>query len=341
MEKYIEQEDGLAKQIQSAAADLHRRLLQVDADEIGMPEHCLAYFKISHSKRLFFSIQTSAHLLYRSISMTGKMLTDLVVMDYGAGVGTLYLLAKMIGCKKVVYNDHLDDWKTSAELVAKAIGVEIDVYIVGDIADCLDKLEALQIRCDIITSRNVIEHIYKLDVFYKAIRERQPQALIFSSTTANKSNPAAVLKHALWHRKWEKVFREKRMKIIERNSNGLNSEALSRLASATRGMAADELMHAIKNFEVSGTLPDPSVHGSNTCDPQNGVWAEHLLSKEQYRKLIGEDRYEIQFAPGFWDTHYSKTYKNMAGKLLNRLMRQKGETAMKLAPFIYVIAKPR
>ena len=57
-------------------------------------------------------------------------------------------------------------------------------YIVGDIDDTLSALNHKNIQCDIITSRNVIEHIYKLDDFYDAIAHAQPEAWIYSSTTA-------------------------------------------------------------------------------------------------------------------------------------------------------------
>ena len=192
MDKFLPFEDDAGRMINAAAAELHSRLLKIDANKLGMPEHCLAYFVSSHSKRLFFSTETSAHILYRSIRLTGKPISEIAVMDYGAGVGTLFLLAKMIGCKKVVYSDHLEDWRISAELIANATGITVDHYIVGDIGECLSEIEQLNIHCDIIASRNVVEHIYKLDVFYSSIHSKQPRAIVFSSTTANKSNPAAA-----------------------------------------------------------------------------------------------------------------------------------------------------
>lgn len=341
MDKFLSIEDEPGKLIQASAAELFVRLNQLDVENLGMPAHCLAYFKTSHSKRLFFSIETSAHLLYRAITMVNKMPSELVIMDYGAGVGTLYLLAKMIGCKQVVYNDHLEDWKKSAELIANAVGVTIDHYIVGDIDDCLDKLKGMHIQCDIITSRNVIEHIYKLDVFYSSVHELQPQALVFSSTTANKNNPASVLKHVLWHRKWEKVFRGKRWVTIERQSPGMSENRMRVLAKATRGLANEELKNAIDDYRKSGKLPNPRVFGTNTCDPSNGVWAEHLLTMDDYRQLINEKLYTVSFAAGFWDTHYSRNYKNIAGRLFNKIILKDGKTALRLAPFIYVIARPR
>jgi hypothetical protein len=341
MDKFLPFDDDLGLTINAAATDLYTRLLKIDVNELGMPEHCLAYFTSSHSKRLFFSTETSAHILYKSVRLTGKIPSDLVIMDYGAGVGTLFLLAKMIGCKEVVYSDHLDDWKLSACLIAKAIGVSIDHYIVGDIDDCLKNLEQLNIQCDVITSRNVVEHIYKLDIFYSSIYHKQPHAIIFSSTTANKANPAAALKHRMWHRKWEKIYRGKRLVAIERQSPGMAPFRKEKLARATRGLAGEDLANAIDNYRKTGTLPTPDSLGTNTCDPSNGVWAENLLSLRTYRRLINENRYTVSFEPGFWDTHYKQNYVNKAARLLNNVISRGGSIAMMLAPFIYIIARPK
>jgi hypothetical protein len=261
-------------------------------------------------------------------------------MDYGAGVGTLFLLAKQIGCKKVIYSDHLQDWRNSAELIANAIGIHIDHFIVGDIGDCVEELSRLNIQCDIIASRNVIEHIYKLDEFYAAIFRSQKRAIVFSSTTANRSNPAALIKHQLWHRKWEKVYRGKRLVIIERLVPGMLSFRKNKLAKATRGLAAADLEHAVEQYRQTGKLPNPEVYGTNTCDPDNGVWAEHIISMQAYRKLIGNN-FDVSFAPGFWDTHYRSAYKNRIAGTLNKVIARGGSIAMKLAPFMYVIARPK
>ena len=341
MDKFLPYEDDPGRLINAAATELYKRLTHVNADNLGMPEHCLAYFKSSHSKRLFFSTETSAHILYRSIMMTGKRIEDITLMDYGAGVGTSFLLAKMIGCRQVIYSDHLEDWRLSAELIANAIDVHIDHYIVGDIPDCLDNLEKSAIQCDVITSRNVLEHIYKPDEFYSSIYEKQGKAIIFSSTTANNKNPATVIKHLLWHKKWEKIFRGKRMVVIERQSPGMTSFRKEKLAKATRGLAVDELKNAIEEYRKTGRLPDPRKFGSNTCDPSNGVWAENLLSLKTYRKLIDENKYTVSFAPGFWDTHYRQKYINQAAGFLNRIISKRGRLALMLAPFIYVIARPK
>jgi hypothetical protein len=92
---------------------------------------------------------------------------------------------------------------------------------------------------------------------------------------------------------------------------------------------------------MSGRLPHPGIHGTNTCDPDSGVWAEHLVDIETYRKLINEKFFTVSFAPGFWDTHYKVRQLNSIAKMLNSLIRKSKGLAFTLAPFIYVIASPK
>lgn len=342
-DRFLPQKDQFADLINDKASELYKRLQSLPVETLGLPIHCLNYFKTSHFNRLFFSIETSARLLYRSITLLDKPAAGIVIMDYGAGVGTLYMLAKMIGCKKVIYNDFLEDWRFSALKIAEAININIDEYIVGDIDDTLRLLNQKDILCDVITSRNVIEHVYKLDYFYQSIQTHQPQALIYSSTTANFYNPAAHIKHVLWHRKWEKVYHGERMTTIKTIAllKEKDENQLRKIATKTRGLAANDLVNAVTTYAISNTLPNPRKHYTNTCQPLTGVWAEHLLTFEQYRKDIPVKNYSIIFLPGFWDTHYSKAWKNIFGKLMNMLIAGMGKAGILFAPFIYVIAQPR
>lgn len=453
MDIFLPQTDKLSRTIQQEAADLMNRLRTLQVEKLGLPYHCLEYFKSSHFRRLFFSIETSAHLLHRSISLTGKAVEDIVIMDYGAGVGTLYMLAKMIGCRTVIYNDHLEDWKISAVLIAEAIGVDAarlhsqrsrvytegsstsqtdgsmksqtegrvtsqtegrvtsdtdgsitshtkgnttshitgstassadgslppniegtvrsyqdgniaspaqggltshtggsaewnesvqrDEYIVGDIRDTLEVLKAKNIQCDIITSRNVIEHIYDLNEFFTTINAYQPNAIIYSSTTANYHNPAAHIKHILWHRKWEKQFLPQRAALIRKELAGLAEAEVQKLAKATRGLALQDFDAAVAAYRANKSLPDPSLHHSNTVETSSGVWFEHLLPFKEYRMMVPGNTYDLKFEPGFWDTHNTSKLKNMLGMVLNPVVKATGAGGIRLAPFIYVIALPK
>jgi 2-polyprenyl-3-methyl-5-hydroxy-6-metoxy-1,4-benzoquinol methylase len=341
MDRFLPHRDETANLIQQQAEILHTRLSGIKVDDLGLPFACLDYFKKSHSTRLFFSIETSAHILYNSFTLTNKPVSELTVMDYGAGVGTLFLLAKMVGCKKVVYNDHLPEWKESAELIAAAIGVPIDKYIVGDIDQCVHELSEDRILCDIITSRNVLEHIYKPWIFFDTVNKHQPQAIIYSSTTANISNPASVLKHRRWHAKWEKPFRKERFDWLKNEFTDLTEAELQLISAKTRGLAFPDMREYVRDFKATKRLPRTGVIGTNTCDPKSGVWAENLVPFKFFREWINESRYTVIITPGFWDTHYRNSLMNLAAKALNSLIKSIGKSATVMAPFIYIVAVPK
>lgn len=338
MDKFLPHQNELGNLINVEAAELYNRLSNLQVQDLGLPYYCLEYFKSSHYKRLFFSIESSAHLLFRAITRKNIPVQEIVLMDYGAGVGSLYMLAKMIGCK-VIYNDHLEDWKVSACLIATALGIKIDEYIVGNIDVTLQQLNKKKILCDIIISRNVIEHIYKLDDFYETISTREPSALIYSSTTANYYNPAGHIKHLLWHRRWEEVYSKQRAEIIKQHLPTINEKGIRKLSKATRGLAVSELADAIFTYSLTNTFPDPSKYYSNTCDPANGVWAEQLLTFPEYRSYI-PTYYTLEFYPGFWDTHYSNPFMNFVSRILNALIGINKSIGFIFAPFIYVVADP-
>jgi hypothetical protein len=60
-----------------------------------------------------------------------------------------------------------------------------------------------------------------------------------------------------------------------------------------------------------------------------------------FRGLIDEKFFAVSFAPGFWDTHYSNEYLNRISRFLNRIIAKNRVLGMRLAPFIYVIARPK
>src|SRR5687767_557258 len=84
MDRFLQHEDDTGQLIQARAAELYNKLKTLDPDGLGLPAHCLYYYKASHANRLFFSIETSAHLLYKSIRLSGKEPGQTVIMDYGA-----------------------------------------------------------------------------------------------------------------------------------------------------------------------------------------------------------------------------------------------------------------
>ena len=341
MDRFIPHKDGLGEVLQAKSEELFTLMMTIDVEKLGLSVHGVEYFLGSHYKRLFFSIQTSAHLLYNSIKLTQKEAKDIVIMDYGAGIGSLYILAKMIGCKRVIYNDILEEWKQNALLIAQAINIDVDEYVVGNIEETLKVLKTKNITLDIITSRNVVEHIYKLDAFYTLIDSYQPQAIVYSSTTANFNNPAMNLFHVSHHLKMEKIYKKQRNEFIKTHFPQLEGNTLKQLAKSTRGYEKNELLNTVNSFVKEGKLPQKNHYYTNTCDMDYGVWAENLLSFKTHKQMAINGNRKCIIKPGFWDTHYQKPWKNRMGGFFNGLITLNTTLAFLVAPFIYIIALPK
>ncbi|MFY7898775.1 MAG: hypothetical protein ACOVNY_01245 [Chitinophagaceae bacterium] len=341
MDIFLPHTDSLGLLIQNECTKLYALMKTLSVKDLGLSKHGEQYFLGSHFKRLFFSIQTSAHLLYNSISLTKKKVTDIVIMDYGAGIGSLYLLAKMIGCKEVIYNDILEEWKQNALQIAKALQKDVDRYIVGDIATTLEQLQTLHIECDIIVSRNVIEHIYELDTFYKIVDSYQPKTLVYSSTTANFRNPAMNLQHVLLNNKLEKIFLQQRFSYIQQLQPQLTDSIVQKLAIKTRGYEKSDIEKAVTAFVQTGITPAKRYIYTNTCDMNYGVWAENLLPFSIHKQMVAASGRKALIVPGFWDTHYSSKLKNVMARFFNTIIKSNKFCGFLLAPFIYVIALPK
>ena len=136
--EFLSSKDSVATTINKKANSLLRLLNEFDASSLDIAEHFKDYFKDKHlGQRLIFSIQSSARILNQSIKKTGKNIDELTIVDYGAGLGTLYMLSGMLGFKRVAYNDYLPDWKDTAKAVCDKLNIHIDDYITGDIDEVI------------------------------------------------------------------------------------------------------------------------------------------------------------------------------------------------------------
>ena len=342
MDNFIKPIDDLSALIDEQAQILYKKLFSLPVYDLNFAPMPLEYYLARHHERKFFSVQTAAEMLYRSIKLKGKPVAELTIMEYGAGLGSLFLLSKMIGVKTVVYNDILQDMTDAAIATAKYLQVPIDLFIAGDHKPTIAELKEKGIECDIILSRNVVEHIYDLNEFYYDMSVGQPNALVYFSTTANFHNPATVWYHKGIHKKYEKEFVEKRRAIIEKQLRNLPEAELNQLAIATRGLAVQDLDNAILLYAKNKTLPDPSKFYTNTCDPENGLWYEQVIPVSEYKQIIESKGYKLTVLPAFWDTHYSSGIKTFVGKTMNFITNLLGAKAgLTTTAFIYVIAEKK
>ena len=338
---FLSVSDNLGDLINLKANELFVALTNFDTTSLGATDAYNDYFFHHHlGKRLFFSIQNSAHILYESIKRCNKPVNEINAIDYGAGLGTLFMLGGMLGFKQFDYNDHLPDWKPTAVAVCKVVGINITNYVMGDINAVTDFAMANNFRYDIVVSRNVVEHIYSLPQFYSALYKHNSTAVIYSTTTANFHNPVMRLYHIYIHKKVEKqYYRQQRVDEIKKIQPLIPADQLTQLTELTRGKGQQDFIEVVKNYTGKNVNIKDATLRSNTCDCIIGVWSEHLLNKKEYATIVTQAGFKMEFSAGYWDTHYSSAALNMLAKILNSIILMLGKkNGILVSPFVNVVA---
>jgi 2-polyprenyl-3-methyl-5-hydroxy-6-metoxy-1,4-benzoquinol methylase len=338
--KFIEPVDETARLINDKANLLYQKLLNLDISDAAIDDFGKHYFTTHHAgRRLIFSIESSADIIYKAVKQYGKPINETSFIDYGAGLGTLFLLAGMVGFKKVYFNDYFPQWADYAKVICNKLDISIDAFISGDIDAVIDYSKTTNTHIDIVASRNVVEHIYNLRDFYSKLYHSGITSLCYSTTTANFHNPAMRLKHHWYHNKVERnFFRKQREELIKEIKPDINTHDLAQLVKQTRGRAFADFTNAIEQyFNKKPMQPDSSL-GTNTCDCKTGVWAEHLLTRLQYFGIVEKAGFRATYTAGFWDTHYKYAFVNLVTRCLNRIIKVSGNKGYWFAPFVNVVA---
>lgn len=337
---FLHAKDELGLLINDKANELFVKLKNLDAGSLDIEETFKDYFIKHHlGARLFFSMQNSAGIIYQSVKKTGKQPAEINIVDYGAGLGTLYMLAGMLNFRRVIYNDYLPDWKDTAASICASLNIPVSAYITGDIDAVLAHGEIEGFKYNIIASRNVIEHIYSLSSFFQQVYKHNPAAVILSTTTANYHNPAMRLNHYFIHTKVEKQqYLPHRKKQIQALWPTVNLTDLNELAAITRGRAKEDFTTAVERYRHNKPITAVPFLRSNTCLSDSGYWCEHLLTKDEYASIIHSAGFKFEYSGGYWDTHYNSVLMNIIGRVMNVLIKLAGSKGYFFAPFVNITA---
>jgi len=288
-----------------------------------------------------------ADVLHKLLQHSSKNKTCTLLIDYGAGNGLLGIFAKFCGFKKVFLNDIDTKFTDASGKLASQLNIKMDGYITGDIGAVQTYFK--NELPDAIIGTDVIEHIYNLDSFFKAIQQMN-QSMVTVFTTA--SNPGNYFKvrmlkkmqlkdemeggtpgdHIFFGESALEPFLNVREKIIRKHSDGLSELKILELAKATRGMNKQDIVAAMDIYNVSGQVPVPP-HGANTCDPLTGCWTERILPIKTYRLLYNSAGFKTTFYNGFYNI-YEIGFKNYLKKILNAGIAIFGK---KIAPYIIIV----
>ncbi|HMI77547.1 MAG TPA: hypothetical protein VK484_02080 [Ferruginibacter sp.] len=337
---FIEANDDTARLINNWANHLYQKLIVLDITDTDIDEFGKYYFNSHHAgSRLFFSVQSSAHIIYHSVKKSNKTISDITFIDYGAGLGTLFLLAGLVGFKEVYFNDYFPQWSGYARIVCNKLEIKITGFINGDIDAVIDYGKKNSVYFDIVASRNVVEHIYDLRSFYSKLYQSDLTAICYATTTANYHNIAMRLKHYWYHKKVEKsAYKKQREDHIKELIPGIDSKELEELIKLTRGRAFADFQDTVDLYLAKKKLIPVEFLGTNTCDCKTGVWAEHLITKENYFDIIQNAGFTPEYTAGFWDTNYKYAFVNLLTGILNSIIKVFGTRGYWFAPFVNVVA---
>lgn len=321
-----------------------KRLESVDENgfsEVGYCNRYLAHL-LAHKK---YYIAIYSDLLLRMLRHSKKNISEIILVDYGAGSGLFGLFAKCCGFKKVYINDIDGNCILAVQKLASQLNIHPDGFIHGDIYAVQNFF--ISDKPDIIAGTDVIEHIYDLSLFFKTLEEINPLIISGFTTGSNPENYFKVRKlqklqvkdefrgstsEEMFGDKPEEAFFKQRSEIIRSNFSDLSDEITALLATSTRGKTKKDIITAAQEYIATSKFPPLLKHPTNTCDPISGSWTERILSLTEYTQLFKQGGFAVEFYPGFFNQFESSQIK----KIINRLISLLGK---KISPFIILIGK--
>jgi hypothetical protein len=342
----------LVLKIEEACIRLNNKLHGFEVKNLEISDYNKRYFG-NIVKNLKASLQLRHYILAWVLDSISIPLKDVVFVDYGGGSGMMSLLAKELGIGTIIYNDIYGVSCHDAKVIANSIGNSADYYIHGVLEDVISFANRNQIHCHAAASYDVIEHIYDIESFFQKLHllSNGPMSVMMCSG-ANMVNPRQrklLMKLQIeteykdrptkWGKKptdclhsYLKVRRGMIEKYLQQLKTTLDEETVEQLARRTRGKIEPDIQKSVSDYLKTRQLPLEPQHPTNTCDPYNGNWAEHLLDPYHLANILQETGFESQVLPGFYGAVHHP-FKRWVGECLNLPIMLLGKNGLLLSPF--------
>jgi len=340
-------------EINAAAGRLHQKLLNLKLGQLGISEYNKRYLG-KRIKNPLWSLQLYTHILSLALQGQNKPLRETTLIDYGGGSGMLSLLAKETGIGTVIYNDIYDVSCSDIERTSKALDIHIDGIVCGDIDELVDHVSENGISVDTMASYDVIEHIYDIEGYLRRLSalSKPPTRFVFGSG-ANIKNPYLSRQIAKIHSNCEFKDREAewgskkrddlrsylslRKDIVRKYKPSLSDQEVEHVAQATRGLIAADIEKCVDEYAETGKITYTPDHPSNTCDPNTGNWAEHLIDADWLKRILEQEGFRTEILSGYYPSTGSRL-RRTAKHALNIGIRLLGSSSLPIAPCYIICA---
>lgn len=341
----------LINDLADACQRLEEKLSQIDFFELNITDYNKKYINqmIGTPDGLVNTLRKYAFVLSWALNKKYGQI-NLTFLDYGAGHGLMSMLAKELGIKNVVVSDIFGPSMDDAKELAKTLNLSIDHFIVGDITETLEYLNNDNISIDVISNYDTIEHIYRIDDFINALPKFGKNINYFFGSGANGCNPFINKKLRNYHYQLETTTREKsigqkerdtvkayidiRKEIILENHQDINEADLEKIVRLTRGKRKDDILKDVAEFKATGKLPEEIPETTDTCDPTNGNWAEHIMDPFELNKKFEQVGFKNTFVLAGFYGKPKKLVNKIAGFFFNMYIKiMPTKLGLKLAPY--------
>lgn len=320
---------------------------EVIIENISPEIYCRKYLgHLLQHKRYYLTIY--ADVFEKLIVHSDKNAAEIILIDFGAGNGLLGIFAKFCGFKKVYINDIDEKFVAASQALALQMNIPMDGYISGDI-------HAVQLLFNneipgAIVGTDVIEHIYNLEDFFSTLKKINPSLVSVFTTASNPKNFFKVRQlkklqvrdeykggspadSILFGDKPLEPFFKIRQNLIQSRLENIDAKTLFSLAKATRGMNEKDILSAIKQYKVNGSIPLPPLHPTNTCNPLSSSWTERILPLSEYYSLYNSNGMKLMIYDGFYNI-FKKGLAKVLNEVLNIAVRSLGRH---FAPYIIFV----
>lgn len=296
---------SINRELENAVSQLQRNLKGIESS--------IQDKYLQHKLRsLEATLSRDKYIIGTAISRISKPLQNIVLIDYGGGPGFHSLLARELGIGTVIYNDILHHYCTLAEEIAETLGKKADYYVEGDIDALVEFCRQHAIKADVITSSDVLEHIYDIDDFLRKLHLMSHEGTVtVHSSGCNMFWYPFYESVSRLHKKVEKENGEEvdiqsscydeRMKIIKEYARNLSENEVNQLTADTRGLARREIINAVERYLETGEQPSLIEHPTNTCNPQTGYWAERSMNPYYLRETLSFNGFDARVLAGPWE----------------------------------------
>lgn len=326
-----------------------KQIEKIQIDQLSCSPYAKRYLThLLQNSTYYLSIY--AHVLDKAVENAIVPVSQMILLDYGAGNGLLGMFAKYVGFEKVFLCDIDPDFVAASQELSIVLELPISGFVTGDLKAFIHQHPA--VKPAVMVGTDVIEHIYDLKVFFADLQHMNPQIISVFTTASNPDNPvkSAMLKRlqikdeneggdpsdfALAGAEKHEAFVKIRKQIIQTAFPELAKNTVEQLALATRGLYQPDIIQAVNLFLKEGTLPVLPT-GQNTCHPYTGSFTERIISIDGYQKVYSEAGFELQVFNGFYNAQ-TKGIKKIINRILNMFVKILGR---KIAPFITLKGSP-